>query len=76
MIEQYTDSFGNSIVHLALFKNDAHFLKVLIDSLSTSCVINDRDQTGWTSWDNASVKEDIEFINILESHPRFEQVYA
>ena len=73
-IEKYTDSNGYSLIHLAVFAKELHFLQVLLNSLPLSESINGIDSSGNTAWDYASLKQDIATIQQLEAHRRFKQV--
>ena len=74
LLEQYTDSYGNPVIHLALFTNDLNLLQRLLYCYISSTFINKRDQNGYTAWDHASLKADVQAIQVLEGHPLFEQV--
>ena len=65
LIEQYTDAHGNSIVHLALFANDIRPLQMLLHAFPSSVIINRRDHGGYTAWDYASLKHDMEAIQTI-----------
>ena len=74
MLGKYSDSFGNSLFHLALFARDTPLLRMLMDKSKAYAFLNRRDNSGYTAWDYASLNADTEAIKILEAHPLFEQV--
>ena len=74
VLGKYSDPFGNSLFHLAVFARDTPLLKMLMDKLKAYAFLNIRDNSDYTAWDYASLNADMEAIRILEAHPLFEQV--